>query len=314
MTVSKTSEEMFIATWNRLQCVSDVARELNVDVRGVQRRRLKIEKSRGILLPMRDSRSPTFYRREHNARTDCTMQNGTIVIGSDVHKWPGENTTAQDAFVSVIKDLKPQLIVLNGDVFDGAGISRWPKSSYGHRLPTVKEEIDAVQKYLGEIEAVAGNAKKWWTIGNHDMRFESRLANQTPEFEGVVGFSLQEQFPAWPMSISIMVNENLMIKHRYRNGTHATWNNTVMSGMSIATGHLHRLQATVFTDYNGTRWGIDTGTLGDTDGPQMSYGEDNPANHCSGFAVLTIVDGRLIHPEFCAVQKGRAFFRGKQVA
>jgi hypothetical protein len=109
------------------------------------------------------------------------------------------------------------------------------------------------------------------------------------------------------------VNQSLMIKHRFRNGVHATWNNTLYGGVSMCTGHLHRLQATVLTDYNGPRWGIDCGTLAEIGGDHMHYGEDNPMNHCSGFAVLTIVDGQLIHPEFCSVINGQAYFRGKKV-
>jgi hypothetical protein len=241
------------------------------------------------------------------------MQNGVIVIGSDAHYWPGVISTAHKAFVNVIKELKPELVVLNGDMFDGVRVSRWPRSDWS-KSPTVKEELEAVSERLFEVKQAAGSAKIWWCLGNHDMRFETKLANQVPEFEGVKGFSFQEQFPEYPMTISLMVNGNLMIKHRYHNGIHATFNNTMKSGVSMATGHLHRLQATVFSDYNGSRWGIDTGTLADTHGDHMHYGEDNPSNHCSGFAVLTINDGQLLHPEFCSVHDEKAFFRGKQVA
>ena len=304
------SEMQFIESWQKHQSTSKVAKELGIHESNVRRRKVRIGERLNIHLKVN---RPTFLRREHNARTDCEMLNGTIVIGSDVHKWPGFNTVAQQAFINVIKEIQPQLIVLNGDVFDGAGASHWPKAMYGHKVPTVKEELEAIHKYLGEIEAVSFGAKRWWTIGNHDMRFESKLANMAPEYEGVPGFSLQDHFPFWPMSMSLMVNENLMIKHRFANGLHAAYNNAMKSGISIATGHLHRLQATIISDYNGTRWGVDTGTLGDTTGPAVAYSEDNPTNHCSGFAVLTIIDGKLVHPEFCAVQNERAFFRGKEV-
>ena len=49
------------------------------------------------------------------------------------------------------------------------------------------------------------------------------------------------------------------------------------------------------------------------DGDHMGYGEDNPKNHCSGFAVLTIKDGELLYPEFCYVRNGVAYFRGAEV-
>lgn len=308
----KVSDEVFIETWNRLQSADKVAKELSLDTRGVHRRKQRIEARHEIILKSNSPKSPSFYRREHNQRTDCTMENGVIVVASDAHYWPGVASTAHRAFVQVIKDIKPQMVVLNGDMFDGSSISRYPKSTWGS-TPSVKQELDAVTERLDEIKKAAKGAKRWWLLGNHDMRYESRLANLVPQFEGVPGFSLQEQFSDWPMSISMLVNGNLMIKHRYHNGIHATYNNALKSGVSICTGHLHRLQATILTDYNGTRWGIDTGTLGETEGEHLSYGEDNPANHCAGFAVLTMVDGQLVHPEFCSVQGERAFFRGREV-
>lgn len=310
---TKVSDQEFIAIWQKIQGAGPVAAALEMDVRSLQRRRKRVEERYGIQLLSASPNAPKFIKREHSPRVDCQMESGTIVIGSDAHYWPDQISTAHKAFVNVIDDIKPELIVLNGDLFDGARISRFPRSDW-HQAPTVKQELDAVKDRLAEIRAVAGNAKIWWCLGNHDMRFETKLANLVPEFEGVPGFSLQDQFPEYPMTISLMVNSNLMIKHRYHNGVHATFNNALKSGVSMCTGHLHRLQATIFNDYNGTRWGIDCGTLAETHGDHMHYGEDNPMNHCSGFSVLTIRDSRLLHPEFCFVQDEQAFFRGQQVA
>ncbi len=71
----------------------------------------------------------------------------------------------------------------------------------------------------------------------------------------------------------------MIIKHRYKGGVHATHNNTVSSGVSICTGHLHSLKVTPYSDYNGVRYGVDTGTLAETDGPQFTYA------HQAGFWV-----------------------------
>lgn len=313
MAIAKTSDEEFISTWNELQSASAVAKALDINVRNVHVRRKNIEQRYNMVLRANDHRSPTFIVREHSPRVDCDLQNGVILVASDAHYWPGVISTAHKAFVKTIKDLKPDLIVMNGDLFDGASVSRFPKSSWGS-VPTVKQELEAVSDRLFEIKQAAGSAKTWWCLGNHDMRFETKLANQVPEFEGVMGFQLKDHFPGWDISISLFVNQNLMIKHRFRNGTHATWNNTLYSGVSMCTGHLHRLQATILTDYGGARWGVDSGTLAEVDGDHMHYGEDNPTNHCSGFAVLTIVDGKMIHPEFCSVHNEKAYFRGKQIA
>jgi predicted MPP superfamily phosphohydrolase len=308
----RISEEKFIETWKRLQSAAAVAKYLGVAERNVHRRRRELEARLGVNLGSTDPRSPTYVIREHSPRVDCSMRNGVIVVGSDAHYWPGVISTAHQALVKVVKDLKPEIVVMNGDLLDGASISRHPRMDWG-AMPTVKQELEAVTERLQEIKEVSGNAKTWWTLGNHDMRFEAKLANSVPEFSGVSGFSLKDHFHGWNFTISLFINKNLMIKHRFRNGTHATWNNTLHGGVSMCTGHLHRLQATILSDYRGTRWGIDCGTLAETDGDHMHYGEDNPTNHCSGFAVLTIVDGELIHPEFCSVHGEKAFFRGKQI-
>ena len=310
----KVSDEDFIRLWYEHRSAVKITERTGLDIRNVYTRRRYIENKYKIRLASKNSRVPEFYVRDHMSRMDVDLDNAVIFVASDAHYWPDEISTAHKAFVKLVKKHKPDIIVMNGDAFDGASISRYPKAGYEtFKMPSVKEELEAVSDRLGEIEKVAGNAKLVFSMGNHDQRFEAKLANQAPEFQGVPGFSLKEHFPRWLFCMSMFVNKNLMIKHRYANGLHATYNNAMKAGVSMATGHLHRLQATIVSDYNGSRWGIDTGTLCDTDGDQMAYGEDNPSNHCSGFAVLTIVDGRLIQPEFCAVLDGVAYFRGAPV-
>jgi hypothetical protein len=154
---------------------------------------------------------------------------------------------------------------------------------------------------LGEIEEVAKaerhNVKLLFTFGNHDVRFANRLAQHAPQFRDVQGFKLTDHIPDWEFCWSVWPTPDCIIKHRYKNGIHATHNNTVNAGVSIITGHLHSLKVTPFSDYNGCRYGVDTGTLAETDGPQFSYAEGNPSNHRSGFAVLNFFNGKLLWPE-----------------
>lgn len=52
-----------------------------------------------------------------------------------------------------------------------------------------------------------------------------------------------------------------------------------------------------FARINGRRYGVDTGTLADPDGPQfVDYLEASPTNWASGFAVLTFHGGKLLPP------------------
>jgi predicted phosphodiesterase len=310
----KLTDYEFIELWNELKSPTLVSKKLGIDVRNIHNRRRNLENKYKIRLISSHHNAQDYYVRDYMSRMDVDIENATIFVASDAHYWFDEISTAHQAFVKLIKKHKPDIVVMNGDAFDGASISRYPKASWSTvKMPTVKEELEAVSDRLGEIEKVAGNAKCIFTLGNHDQRFESKLANLAPEYEGVVGFSLKDHFPRWLFCMSVMINRNLMIKHRWHGGIHATYSNTLKSGSNLVTGHLHRLQATILSDYNGTRWGVDTGTLAETDGDHMGYGEDNPKNHCSGFAVLSIRNGRLIQPEFCAVLDDIAYFRGQPV-
>jgi hypothetical protein len=83
----------------------------------------------------------------------------------------------------------------------------------------------------------------------------------------------------------------------------------------MVTGHLHSQKVTPFTDYTGTRWGVDTGCLADPDHAAFTdYTEDAPKNWRSGFAVLTFYKDRLLPPELVTVfDANHVTFRGQVI-
>ena len=127
--------------------------------------------------------------------------------------------------------------------------------------------------------------------------------------------TLSDHLPKWTACWSIFINKENVIKHRWHNGIHAVYNNILKSGIkSFWTGHLHSLKVTPWTDYTGSRYGVDTGTLADPYGPQFGYMEDNPRNWRAGFAVGTIKDGKLMPPELCEViDENHVWFRGEKI-
>ena len=303
----KVSDEDFIAAWNRLGSPALVSQELGLDIRGVYNRRSNLEKMRGLSLP---TRSASTIIPENRRVIAHEVQNGHIFIASDCHYWPGIETVAHLAFVKLIDQMKPTTIILNGDVFDGAQVSRHPPLM-GVTTPTPKQEIEACQDRLSEIASASKNAKKFFTFGNHDTRLFSRLAANTPELTDMM--SLFDYFPGWQTCWRVDINDDIAVKHRWHNGIHATWNNVLKSGKTLISGHLHQLRVTPFSDYNGRRYGVDSGTLAEPYGDQFTYTEGNPVNWCSGFCIITIRDGKLLPPELCEVIDGVAYFRGKEV-
>lgn len=282
--------------------------QLKTTLRNVYARRERLERrtGRSILAPAQQ-----VIKIEHPQRVCFDVQDGTVLVASDGHYWPGRIPTAHKALIKFSKEYKPKLIVFNGDAFDGASISRHPAMNW-EKQPTVKEEIEAVQERLGEIEKAAFKARKIWTLGNHDSRFESRLAMVAREYAEVQGVHLKDHFPNWEGAWACWINDSVVIKHRHKGGIHATHNATLWAGKTMITGHLHSLKVTPFSDYNGTRFGVDTGCIADPYGPQFDYNEDNPRNHRSGFIVLTFRDGVLMWPEVVAVvDRDHVQFRGE---
>ena len=318
------SDAEFIELFQRLGSPQEVAKALNANVRGVYKRRNNLEARLGR--PIASWQNDCTGRSKVDldkigARKLFNITDGCAIIFSDGHFWPGERSTGFDAMITLIKELNPKIIVNNGDAFDGARISRHPPTEWAH-MPSVEDELMAVNERLSEIESVAPEScPLHWNMGNHDSRFSMRLAQVAPEFQGVKGFDLPDHFPAWTHSWSLMINpdhaDKVMVKHRNAGGIHATYNNTLRSGVNIVTGHLHKCQITPWTDYNGRRYGVDTGTLSDfgPDTPKFIYAEDNPLAWGQGFAVLTFDKaGRLLPPELCEVINDVAYFRGEAIS
>lgn len=305
MSYPACSEEQFIELITKFGA-TETARQLKTNLRAVSRRKARIELKLGYLIGKEPHSIP-----EHPKRLDMGILNGQVVVFSDAHFWPGVRTTAFQGLLYMIRELKPRSVVNNGDAFDGASISRHPRIGW-EDTPSVIQELKACEASLGEIEEASGRAKLYWPLGNHDGRFEMRLAANAPQYQFVNGFHLKDHFPKWEPCWSVW-NGDTVIKHRYKGGIHATHNNTVNAGVNIVTGHLHSLKVTPFDDYNGTRYGVDTGTIAEPNGPQFrNYLEESPTNWRSGFIVLTYKDGRLMWPEVVKVwDKKHIEFRGE---
>jgi hypothetical protein len=202
------------------------------------------------------------------------------------------------AFIKFCKDMKPRAVVLNGDMMDFPRISRFDPIGW-EKQPKVSEEIEAAQDILHEIEMAAGKVPKIWPMGNHDARFETRLATVAPEYEKLKGMHLKDFFPNWQGCWTCWINgDGIVIAHQFKGGDHAPFHNTLRSGVTHISGHLHSAKVIPYTDYNETRYGVDTGCLADTDHMAfVNYTRDAPKNWRSGFCVLTFKDGKLLQPE-----------------
>lgn len=315
-----TTDAQFIETWRKhLGHAPSVATELGVQERNVLARRRRIEQRTGEVL-LAAHRNPDVLEIEQSwtRRLNLDIERGTVVVFSDAHYLPGPASRAHRGLLQVIADVQPDVVIANGDILEGCSISRHPPLGWDSPRIKVADELKAVAERMGEIEDVARQARRSVklkrTRGNHDARFDVYLATNASDFQGVPGFRLQDHIPAWQESMSIMVNADsgeipTIVKHRWHNGIHATYNNLMKAGINIVTGHLHRLKEERWGDYRGRRYSVDTGTLAEIDHEEFAYTEDNATPWGSGFAVLTFYKHRLLPPELAEVTDLGLVFR-----
>lgn len=294
--------------WHQLNCnAAALARQLGLPVSTLKAQ-----------LQTANAKFPDFVTSEANkARTAAwtvpqmvthEIAGGSVIVGGDLHAWPGNVPLMWRAFCAVAKKIKPRAIVLNGDIIDGARVSRHG-AVLGAAAPKVDQEIDAVQDMLAMLPKCP---IRIWTMGNHDVRVNNYLAANAPELDTYAG-RLEDRFPQWDFCYATTINA-VEIRHRFRGGIHAAWNNALHAGASIVTGHTHQLQITAVRNRNGSHWGVEAGMLGDPRSRAFEYHEGAPSRAHEGFVVLTFDDeGQLLPPEFCEMVRGRPVFRGAAV-
>ena len=309
----KVSDADFVTLFQALGAAK-LSDRLGVAERNVYRRRDGIQKRLGIEISTPNFHRKLKKRKEYPHRVDLQVQDGNVIVASDAHYWPGPPSCAHRALVHFCKELKPQAVILNGDVIDAPQISRHAPIGWEKR-PQLAEEIENAKERLHEIENATFKAEKVWTLGNHDARFETRLASVAPEYAKIHGVHLNDHFPNWRSAWAAWINDDVVIKHRFKSGIHAPHNNTVWAGKTIITGHLHSAKVMPFDDYKGTRYGVDGGCIADTDAKAfVDYTEDNPKNWRSAFVILTFIAGQLLQPELVLKwDEEHVQFRGKLV-
>lgn len=319
----KCSDDDFIRLF-RERGASRTASALKVTERAVYARRDALQNRYGISIKAPNNGGIIAEVKEHQKkeyphRVEFDVKNGVVIVGSDFHIWPGAESTCLRAFKKFCDDLRPSAVILNGDVLDFPKISRHPPIGW-ESAPSPIEEIEAAQDHLHDISQASKRACKCWTLGNHDARFETRLATVASEYRGIKGIHLSDHFGGWDKGWSCYINGQIeggrtMIKHRFKGGQNAPRANTLNAGVHMVTGHLHSQKVVPVSDYLGDRYGVDSGCVADKDHKAfVDYTEDAPLDWRSGFAVLTYKDGKLLMPELVSKWDGKHVqFRGQLI-
>ena len=205
---------------------------------------------------------------------------------------PIHDTKALDVALQIIKDTKPDQVILNGDNLDFPQLGRFAQESTFSQ--TLNETLDYVHKFLAQIRANAPDTRIVYLAGNHELRLSKYLMQYAEKLYGVRQAGTTERVLTIPFLLNLAdieceyksgypanqywINERLKAIHgsivRPAGKTAAALVNQEES--STLFGHIHRQEYAARTakNFNGARFVIaqSFGCLARIDGAVPSYG------------------------------------------
>ena len=136
MGVQKITDAEFLELWEAHRSIAKIAKITGMAERALHERRRKIEGRHGVQLIAQKN---DVTKALGNIRLG--LENGTVIVFSDAH-FNGRRTTAFKALLWLIDELKPKVVINNGDAFDGASVSRHPPNGW-EDTPSVIQELNA---------------------------------------------------------------------------------------------------------------------------------------------------------------------------
>lgn len=256
-----------------------------------------------------------------------------VVVGSDFHSW-FVDPFALRVFLDTIRMVQPDVVVLNGDVFDFPQISRHRKLP-GHFSLNLADEIKYGRRFiLQAVREAAPNADILFVIGNHEYRLVNYLADTAPELAALPSLRFGELFGLDELKIGLVVRQNFLAPYDKQKKRELQENWTVIGeslvvthGISCAkfaadeqlkryqksgtSGHTHRPQLI-------TANSLGTGALSWTSTPMMAgfaVGRDyvsEPSSWQMGFGVFSILpELKVVVPNLVLVNENWASFAGR---
>lgn len=168
------------------------------------------------------------------------------VVFSDVH-CPYQDDRAMSSVKNFVTRVKPNTVVLNGDIFDFPSISKYQKPY--SLMADFGNQVKKCRDMLSDIATWSSKSKIVFLQGNHEDRWKTWLQSHT-ELEGFEDLSFENVFRFKELGIDVKPYNTFIemgdvcISHGYKvmskSGCtgHRYMDELAVSGI---TGHTHRL-------------------------------------------------------------------------
>lgn len=184
-------------------------------------------------------------------RKEAKMNFYKALVINDLH-FPWENARAIELALRVGDELKPDIIVVNGDLMDCWEISHFVKNPRHASKANLKAEILTARGFLRDLRNRFPKARIIYTFGNHEFRWAVYISKQAKELFGLKGMTLEEQLECREQNIEVVDSGNkenvwrwgkLLIGHFDRVNKHSGYtakNLLEDKSISLIQAHTHR--------------------------------------------------------------------------
>lgn len=272
-------------------------------------------------------------RRYHSLYRKDSRRHLEVVVGSDFHSY-FVDPFALRVFLDTLRIVGPNLVILNGDVFDFPQISRH-RHLPGHFHLNLQQEIDfGVENILRKVREAVPDAEIRMVIGNHEYRLVNYLADTAPALAELRTLRFGDLFRLDELEIGLIcrqsfltpsaaskkrdqqenwevIGDSLVVTHGVSCAKFAADEQLKRYQKSGTSGHTHRPQII-------TANSLGTGSLSWTSTPMMAsfaVGRDyvsEPSGWNMGFGVFSIYPAkRAVCPQLVLVNEEFASFAGQ---
>ncbi len=234
------------------------------------------------------------------------IQGKKIVILNDIH-FPFHDEQALTVALEYAEKEGFDTILLNGDIIDNHSISRYNRVK--SRVKNYTQEILVTREFLCNLRKYFPSKAIIYKYGNHEDRFDIRLAEKIPEFEGLIGLDELLQFRENGIQLvkskQIMIAGKLNIIHGHEikcGGKNVAANMLSKTNENVLFGHIHKKQEHtekhVFTGSHIAAWSV--GCLCDLNPDYMPFNQ-----WVHGFAMVNVEDDGYFQVFNKQIQNGR---------
>jgi predicted phosphodiesterase len=245
------------------------------------------------------------------------------ILYGDTH-FPFQDKKALECIKRIVADVKPDVLVHMGDLFDCWQISKFDKEI--ERRDTLQETINAGCAHLNEMFMLTPNAERYLLEGNHEHRLARTINRASDTVREVMRLDVMNRFLSWPgLLLDRGITPDMWEFVPYRGQTrrrifprfvlkhgdkvspksgYSGYREMDRYGASGASGHTHRLGHVFHNDFNGAHTWIETGCTCDL---LPTYCEDPDWQH--GCVIITFTnDYKFFNPTVVYIQQGNAIY------